>query len=278
MSIKKIDVKKAAALLRAQIEGMNRQQDKLQGLPEEFHRRYRAWCLTECQAEYSRNFRFVKLVRNPGVFLVLEYLGTLQSEEARLQFVTALSKRDNSDVALNSEDQQIIAHYIQFGKVPFAHSSGEVLGYLSRVIPEEQALKDRSYYDGTKKQVITRQLRSGLKKAGKGRLGNLILERTSALRFEKQIGIGYVVTGFDFSGWHQMRYVHTIYAEPGGRLGTNISKGISVLGWMGISESTWDWLIPEDIPGTIQGVLELCEHFFQAAETLLAGLVVPPVG
>jgi hypothetical protein len=277
MSIKKIDVKKAAVLLRAQIEDMNRQQEKLQGLPEEFQRRYRAWCLAECQAEYERDFRFVKLVRNESATLFLECIASLRSKEACLQLVMTLCKRDHSDGALTSEEQLIIDQYRQYFTEPWVHQSGQILSSF-RVSPEQQALKDRSYYDGTKKQVITRQLRSGLKKAGKGRLGNLILERTSALRFEKQIGIGYVVTGFDFSGWHQMRYVHTIYAEPGGRLGTNISKGISVLGWMGISESTWDWLIPEDIPGTIQGVLELCEHFFQAAETLLAGLVVPPVG
>jgi len=278
MSIKKIDVKKAAAQLRAQIEAINRQQKKLQGLPEEFQRRYRAWCLTECQAEYFRNFRLVKLIRNPEVFLSLEYIGTLRSEEARVQFVTTLCKRDNSDGALNSDEQRTIERYIQFGKVPFTHSSGDVLGYSVRVTHEEQALKDRSYQHGAEKRVITKVLRSALKKTGKGHLGNLILETTSALWFEKQIGIAYVVTAFEFSSWHQMKYVHTIYAEPGGRLGTNISKGVSILTWMGIGESTWDWLIPEDIPGTIQGVLELCEHFFQAAETLLAGLVVPPVG
>jgi hypothetical protein len=277
MSIKKIDVKKAAALLRAQIEDMNRQQDKLQGLPEEFHRRYRAWCLTECQAEYSRNFRFVKLVRNESANSYLVYLSTLPSEEASFQFIMARCKRWENEV-LTAEEQYMDDQYKQFLKVPVVHPNGEVLGYSVRVSPEQQALKDRSYYDGTKKQAITKGLRSGLKKSAKDRLGNLILERTSTLWFEKQIGIGYVVTAFEFSGWSQMKYVHTIHAEPGGRPGTNISKGISVLGWMGIGQSTWDWLIPEDIPGTIQGVLELCEHFFQAAETLLAGLVVPPVG
>jgi hypothetical protein len=265
-------LEKAAAQLRAQLEERNRLQGMLKDLPDEFQQRYRDWCLAECQAEYARGFSLLRLIRSDAVARYLEFIRSLQSEEQRLQFVKILCRRWNS-ADLNSEEQRIIDQYAEFGTEPFVHSSGQILS-TPRIPAEQAGLKKRFAAQGVDKRSLQQSLHRN-HQAEEGPLGRLILNKTSALWFEKQVGIGYVVTAVEFAGWHQLRYVHTIYAAPGGRPGTNISKGISILTWLGIGRSAWSWLTPEDVPATVQGILKLSEHFFQAAEKLLAGLHVP---
>lgn len=267
----KRELKTAAAELRSQIERRRQFQEQFKGAAKEFQQRYRKWCLDESQAECIRNFGLTRLVRNDEGALFLDFIGTLFSIETRQHFVTALCKRSCCNEGLSSEEQQFIDKYVQFSRPSVVHSTGKIVTSI-RVLPEQEALKRRFYRHRIEKDGIAKQLRSALRDEDRAHLGEIIVENASALWFEKKIAAMYVVTAFEFSGWTQMRYLHTIHALPGAHPGTKIFTGISILEWMGIGQSAWSWLVPDDVPDAIRGVRKLCAHFFKAAIPLLEGL------
>jgi hypothetical protein len=271
-----MDIKKQAVQLRTEIGRRNYIREKLKDLPDQLLERYRSWALAECRAEFARGFALVKLVRNDEVLLFLEYLNTLSSVEAQLQFVATVCKRSLSNDPLEPEEQQILEQYLQFSTVPFLHPSGQLLP-SARITPEQAALSNRFDSHRHEKKETLQALMSSLRKVGAQYLGDLIIEKSSALWFEKRVGSGYVVTALEFGGWAQLKYSHTIFAASGARPGTNILTGISILSWMGIGQSTWSWLIPDDLPDTVKSIFDLSGHFFDASTTFLSGLDIPAV-
>src|SRR5467141_3846992 len=87
------DLKKAAADLKAYMDKRSSLQEQLGGAPLEFRQRYRVWCLAECQEEFARDFRLLKMVRNNVVSGFLEYLKTIDSPGEQRNLVLALCKR-----------------------------------------------------------------------------------------------------------------------------------------------------------------------------------------
>ena len=270
------DLKKAAADLKAYMDKRSSLQEQLGGAPLEFRQRYRVWCLAECQEEFARDFRLLKMVRNNVVSGFLEYLKTIDSPGEQRNLVLALCKRFHWQELLGAEEQPQIERFVQFFTVPFQHSGGEMVSSL-RVSSDQLALQDRYFQRRVSKNAVTQALREEARKLQGGPLGELILDRDSALWFERRLSTWFLVTAFDFSGSSQLRYCQTMYASSGGLEGTQISSGISILDWMGIMpKTTWSWLVPEDAPTVVASVHELCTHFLSAAETLLTGLVAGP--
>lgn len=122
-----MDVREAAAKLRAQLEARERLQQKLGGLPEEFQVRYQGWCLAECLREYERHFSLMKLVRNDSVSIFLEYIATLRSHDEKQKLLKTLCRRWAFDTPLSVEEQQILDRG-NSAKVSTHESSKAVLG------------------------------------------------------------------------------------------------------------------------------------------------------
>lgn len=263
-------LKTAAAKLRSEVERRRKLQEGLRVPAAKFLQGYSDWCLRECRAECVRNFRLLGLVRNDQAASFLDYVWTLPSSEAREQFVVSLCKRSCYDAELSAEEKQAIEKYIKFGMPDVLHSSGEIASSV-RMGPDQQALRERFYQRKITNQAVSKQLRKALRKASGSVLGKVIRDNNSALWLEKQVGSVYVVTAFEFGGWTQMKYLHTVFTSPGAEPGTSILSGISILRWMGIGESTWSWLIDDDVSGAAQSVINLCEHFFDEANLLLHG-------
>jgi hypothetical protein len=106
-----------------------------------------------------------------------------------------------------------------------------------------------------------------------GELGCVIERRDSILEFECRVGKWYIVTTFDTGRAWMLSYNQTVFAAPGGQLGTNLSKGISILRWLGIFNGTfWSDSLPNDIPHLIDNLGEFCLRFLSATPKLLEGL------
>lgn len=269
------DLEKAAAALRAQMREREHQQTKLAGPIEAFRDRYRQWCLDECVAEWQRDFASVKLVRNSMASLFLDYLQTFDSRAARKDLVLALSKRLNWEEALSTEERELCKGYIQFFTVPIVHSNGKILT-SARVPLNEQFLRNGVSNRPLRKREACQMLRDSLKREATASVGKLILDRDSQLLFEAKIADWYVVSAFDMGGLAQLSYSQTIYATEKAMPGTNISKGISILQWLGILNVTsWDTHTAEEVPARIKALLKFCEHFLEAVPSLLASLSPP---
>lgn len=264
-------LKTAAQQLRSEIERRQQLQERLKVPAAKFLQSYSDWSLMECRAECARNFSLVALVRNDQAATFLDYVRNLPSSADREQFVVSLCKRSCCDVELSPEGKQAIENYLRFGSPDVVHSSGEIASSV-RLGPEQQALRERFYQRKITNQAVSQRLRSDLKKAARSVLGKVIRDNTSALWFEKQVGNVYVVTSFEFGGWAQMKYLQSVFTSPGAEPGTSILAGISVLRWMGIGESTWSWLVDDDVSDAAHSVIRLCAHFLESLTLLLDGL------
>ncbi|MGH9741855.1 MAG: hypothetical protein ACRD51_05830 [Candidatus Acidiferrum sp.] len=270
------DIEKASAELRAQMERRGRVQQKLKVPIEVFCQRYRNWCLKECINECLHDFCLVRLVRNGAASLFLDYAETLESIEAKQKLVIALAKRINWKDALTVEELKMCQQFLDFLTIRIPHSNGQSIT-TRRISSYELDLQRRlSSHRPLDKSAASKLFRSKVKDTASGRLGKMIMDRDSLILFEAKLKNWHVVSALDVGGRASLRYCQTVYAQAGRRAGTEISKGISVLSWMGISAVTmWSFQFPEEIPRTAQSVVQFCEHFLKTAPALLADLELP---
>ena len=275
MNVNRRDLEKSAARLKAQLARADKIQQRLAAVSQEFRQRYRTWCLVECEAEWASDFLLLRtvggsMVGEDLVPVFLEYLETIKRTE-RKELVIALCKRLHSPGTLSQREQQMIERYHQ-SRIVLSIEGGQPVT-STRVPLRQLQQRDRFFQSNPGKQVIRKLLLENLKNMTGRDFGRLIVNRPSVLTYEKQIGMWSLITAFELGGHAQLRYLHVVHALPGGKMGTNISTGISILNWTGIlAETTWSWILPDDIPAAVQAVRDVCFHFYQHAENLLSGL------
>lgn len=261
----------AALSLRAQLDRNNKLREKLGEMPTEFRRRYLDWCLKQCGDECERDFSLLRRVRSAEVFTFLEYMDATPQPE-REALLRALCKRLHAPGALGAADQSACERYLYFSREH--HHGGDLTG--ARIPQMQSEIEKRFHERGVSTDMASRLIATELRDTIGSEIGSLIVNHTSALWYQRQIESWYVVTVFQFGGWDQLKYVQKIYGSPKGQRGTELSGGISILNWLGLSPVTsWTWITPEEVTPIVRGVGELCCHFLRDVEHLLGGMQSP---
>jgi hypothetical protein len=277
MSIGPKELKRAADRLRRDAEADATVQGKLATASAEFEDRYLRWCLKESEAECDRGFQLVSTVRDLTVPVFLEYIKPLGRPD-QLDLVIALCKKLHQPHRLSQREQQICQHYDEFFTVPFRHPSGVLLP--SSRVPAFQLERQEEYLRRKPdRRSFQQDIRAALKSVADSRFGSIKADHPTLLSYQKQIDKWYLVTSFEMGRREQLRYLHCFHALPDGSPATKLPNGISLLNWTGIfSDTSWSYLLPEEIATTVESVRTICLYFLERAGDLVSGLANPLPG
>jgi hypothetical protein len=229
---------------------------------------YRRWCFDESRREINADYPLLRKVRSHSALLFLEYQNQLRSKDEVRQLFSVLLKRNMHEM-LTSKEQDIFHDYYNYcsGLMQYVAPNGKTLDVVRN---SEQEMSYRSLYDKytTPVSETRNKLRRHIRIQGREKLGALILDRAKALWFEKEINGLFVVTAIEFGGWNMVRYTHAIYSESGADRANMLLGGISVLGWLGISDTTWDWITPDEIHVVAEYICELCAYFIAQVSSI----------
>jgi hypothetical protein len=263
----------AARKLKRNLESMFRVRETLAAGSRDFHIHYRNWCLEESEAECARDFRLVRMVQDTSTSIFLNLVEPLTHDE-RKDLAIALCKSMNWPESLSKSEAEINSRYRQHWSMPL-NVNGTVLSAL-RTTPHQLELQEKFLRSNPSPRTIAHSLRKALKGVAGTDFGRILQDRPTLLLYEKKVGAWYVITAFELLARPQLRYAHHIHALSGGSGETKIYGGISVLNWTGIHpDSTWSWLLPEDIPKVAGRIHRICNHFLGQASGLLRDLKNP---
>lgn len=260
----------AAHKLKRNLANMLRARERFAAASKKFQILYFNWCLGECKAELARDFSLVRMVQDTSACIFFSFIEALTPKEKEA-VVIALCKAMHDPESLSELEAQIYKRYRQHWSMPF-NLQGRVVSAL-RTTPHQLEIQQRFVRQHPSKRIIAQLLRKTLKAIAVQDFGQLLEDKSSILVYEKPIGAWYVVTTFELLTHWQLRYCHHIHALSGATPESKIYSGISVLNWTGIhADSTWSWLLPEDIPSAVNAVYKICMHFLENAEGLLGDL------
>ena len=260
----------AARKLKKNLQDMFQAREKFAGASREFQSRYFSWSLGECTAEFDRDFSLVRLVQDISTSTFFSFIESLTPKEKGGSLI-ALCKGMHYPEALSEPEFQLNERYREHWSMPLS-VRGSIVSAL-RTTPHQLEIQERYLRRAPSNRMITQLLRKRLKIAAAESYGRMIEDKPSILAYERPIGAWYVVTSFEFLSTPQLRYTHQIHAFSGGNTDSKIYDGISVLNWTGIhADSTWSWLLPEDVPSAANAIHQLCVHFLRCAEGLLDDL------
>jgi hypothetical protein len=126
------------------------------------------------------------------------------------------------------------------------------------------------------RRAFRQKLRRALKSTATSEFGSISGDHDTLLCYEKQVSNWFLVTSFEIGRREQLRYHHGFHALRGGSLATHLPGGISLLNWTGIfPDTSWSWLLSEEIAETVEAVRNLCIYFLERAGELIAGISNP---
>lgn len=235
-----------------------------------FQNRYRVWCLDECKAESARDFRLVRMVQDTSTSIFFSFIEPLTPNRKK-ESIIALSKGMHCPESMSRRETEIYDRFRKHWTMPF-EVGGKVISAL-RTTPLQMEIQEKFLRSKPSQRMFAQSLRTALKSIADIDFGRLIEDRPSILVYERPIGTWYVLTSFELIGHSQLRYAHHIHASSGGKRETRIYSGISILHWTGIHpDTTWSWLLTEDIPRAAESVREICVHFLNQVSELLSTL------
>jgi len=256
--------------LKQTLEKMSESKGKFAGASREFQTRYFSWCLKECKAEAQRNFGLVRMVRDISSCIFIDYIESLPQGHNE-EVLISLCKAMHGSESLSLKEIEIYQSYRQHWSMPVS-VGGQIVSGL-RATSRQLEMQERFLKESPSPRMISRAIRAGLKGIAINALGLMLHDRPSLLAYEKRFGSWYVVTAFEFGRFSQLHYSHAVHANPGGKGETKIFGGISILNWTGIHvDSTWTWVLPDDVDEVVRDVGRICTHFLQQAEDLLITL------
>jgi hypothetical protein len=260
----------AARQLKRNIENLSQAHERNSSASREFGRRYGRWCLEASTAEWASGFRFVQLVQDNASGIFLDFIEPLTPSEKK-EAIIALSKGMHCPEMMSDTEKEICERYREHWSMPYR--VGQQLVSALRTTPHQLELQEEFFRQCPRNRTIAQLLRKALKDTRFADLGSLLQDKPSILAYEKSVGPWHVVTSFELLGRSQLRYAHHIHALSGGKRETRIYSGISVLHWTGIhADSSWSWLLPEDIPRIAKAVHQICLYFIKHSKHLLRGL------
>jgi len=232
-------------------------------IKQKFDERLYRWALNGWKREIENDF---PLLRGAEENLVVNMMGSLQSDEIRLIFAKGLLKRGRDRQILSQwgdpftdEEQELVQQYVDM-------VTGVVMGTVHINTGKWRDTKEKP------------------KRLNRKKFKNLIIETlipTFGVAYQdrgdwkewvykKQIGPWKLVTSIDIGGsLHQLCYEHSIMLSERVRL----VEGLSIVRWLGIGGQTeWTSIDDSDAEATAKVLAKIASHFTESAPKLLEGL------
>lgn len=240
---------------------------------DEFALRLYRWALTNAEGELSRGFPLIRRVKNENAFRFLELVDTVPHHERKV-LCRALVKRFHPRAvqlcgeALSSEETRFVSLYTK----EFLQKDHPLLGTVHVASNTVMKLREMENSGKISFRLNKRRFKRALITYLAPVLGSKY-ERWGGFRewrYMSSIGRWLVFTHIDIGGRRQVGYHHTITTDNGSFL----HKGISILGWLGISsQTTWDFLTESEMDEGAETLAAICSSFLGSSHELLVGLV-----
>jgi hypothetical protein len=224
---------------------------KLQPVRDQFLVRFYKWAREDMLRESREGFPFVRRITNPTAMLFLAFASPLREQDAAA-FYSGIVKRSHRRAVELLQD------------FPSAEENVLLEQYRRHTLLARPVVPPRG--PRTSRAKIRKALLRGLSPA----LGNPL--ELSANRemwmYQMPIGCWTLRTSIDTGGKRLLGYWHTIVArEP-----VLLHDQLSLLGWLGISQTEWTQAQEEDYAGIAECLVELHVHFKNALHRILEGL------
>jgi len=224
---------------------------KLQPIRDQFLVRFYDWAKEDARREFSEGFPFIRQIRNLATLRFLHFAESLEKRE-RTVFSSALLKRSHQRAVELQQD------------FPSA---------------EETALLDR-YSNCDDIQVW--ELEAQARRANKAKFRKMLSNRLAPILgvpievapnretsvYQTQIRCWTVRTWIGTGGRRVLGYSHAVNA----RESVHLHDNISVLGWLGISQTDWMYLSEAESDEAAECLGQLCRRFLSVVPKLLEGL------
>lgn len=243
---------------------------KMSAPQKEFAATFYRWAQRDAEREFSEGFPFLRRIKYTAVADYLGFVKKLSEGDKRL-FRTGMVKRSHSQGvflvgdSLTVAEQTLTEQYLNRNRV-----KDPLLGSVL-VLSRAQEKRAKELAAGTKKYQIDRQkLRVALKEKLAPVLGSSTQNFGGKVlwRYSTAVGKWTVETWLDTgTRLTQFSYSHTVSLRPKVRL----VEGTSILAWLGIHSTSWDFLTDADIPGAAALVAEVSSHFLDAMSKLAGG-------
>lgn len=254
---------------------------ELQPLRDEFSLRLYRWSVKDAFRELKEGFPLLGSVRDSSACLFLDFIEDMKPTAAKALMRGRVKRHMPEAMALageviTEEEQLLSEEFTDYHLKPFL-TGGEELKE-ARISPRELELRKKYFSSRPDRARIRRSLREEIGNQLESVLG--LPQRTtdsSGLSYIQEVGGWYLYTGFDLGGKADLSYAHQVRARRNrDSCNTNLSKGISVLGWLGVlSLSSWHLIMEEDVPQVAESLRTICTHFVESLPRLVAGLDNP---
>jgi hypothetical protein len=229
-----------------------------------FRLRLYKWAKQDAQREVQEDFPFLRQIKGSSAWRILALMESL-SEDDRLQLASSLVKGIAGEAALvacNEEWNHIDVNW----RNKFRHACIiEPITYeieekfLRKIVSGELSFKIRK-----------KEFKSLLKSELQSVVGDLSHGKGDILIYQKDLADWSIRTVIDIGGSQQLRYDHqVIYANSQRELSSLEPSSIHFLRWLGMGETSWDYLTEEDTPLAAKTLSDICSHFMQALPSLL---------
>lgn len=224
---------------------------KLQTVRDQFLVRFYEWAREDMLRESREGFPFVRRISNPTARLFLDFASRLREHDA-FAFYSGVVKRSHRRAVELLQD------------LPSVEEKALLEQYRKHTLSMRPAIGPHDPRTGRAK--LRKALLGGLSPA----LGNpLELSANGEIwMYQMPMGCWTLRTTIDTGGKRLLGYWHTIVArEP-----VFLHDQLSLLSWLGISQTDWTQAQAEDYSGIVECLVELHTHFMNAAPRLLEGL------
>lgn len=222
-----------------------------------FDGRYYRWQISEWAREIKNEYPFLRLVKEDSMIQIMEGL----PDDKKMIMAKALVNRGISEEYLEKlggkhteEEKRFIDYFIEEGR------------RLRHIFACQTSLEDCNYHIKIDKKKFKQYIIEALSPI----LGSDIENQGGGVFvFCMPVGAWKIYTGIDIGGSrHNLSYEHAIESAGGKRIAHNIS----VLAWLGICQTQWQYLSNDDLKPTAESLSILCKHFMIAVPKLLEGL------
>ncbi len=208
---------------------------------------YYEWSLGQAEQEFCTNFPLLSLVQGRSTFKLIEYAGSLKSDERR-KLATALVKRFNERAmslkgdVISGEEQSLIRGYLDYNIRITEAGKRRMLPFASEA---ERRISDE-IHSGSAQKGRASLVRKVLSERFRQKLGPPTSKPSGTQSYMTEIADWRLRTTIDYGGGYgQITYAHTIAPIAGSP--RPLQPPIHLCGCMGVSgQTTWDLYTAED--------------------------------
>lgn len=218
------------------------------------------WIQKDVERELRSNLHFLRQIKGDLAITACHYLDSLKPRE-REESLKALSKKmliSNGEVIGEKPTESDKEKWQRFRE---ATSISPVnIGRIEQLYKESLV---------TKKDFDFRQLRGEVKAVCEPFLGKAVSSRGKVFHYETHIKNFVISTEFDLGGWSRFRYLHSVsYQDPVSGKGSHVIM-TDFLRWLGMGQTSWEFINNEDIPDAANVVGELCNSFMMGIRQII---------